>query len=328
MFTRAGRAGRKGQKVLVAGQRSPIICAAGLVASLTLVAVAPAAVGAPSASSGSVLRAGGKAIGHSKQQAGSGLVSVHSSQVTGVVEATPRVYLVFWGSQWSSSTGDPDRAATALTNMFTALGGDAWDGIMSQYCEGVPSGTTTCGTAGTHISTTSDLLAGVWSDNSKVAPSKTTTAQIAAEAVAAAAHFGNTGNNANNLNAQYVIASASGTHPDSFPHGGYCAWHSSTSSSYGNIAYTNLPYVPDLGTGACTTLSPAQPLDGYESTETHEYAESVTDPFPSTGWLKGGSEIGDLCENMDTRPTVNGFTFDTQGLWSNTANACVDVPAS
>ena len=316
-------------KILVAGQSSRLICIAGLVASFTLVTGAPAAVAAPSASSGSVDRAGGKAIGHSNRKTGSGLMSVHSSQATGVVEATPHVYLVLWGNQWSSSTGDPDGAATALTKMFTALGGDAWDGIMGQYCEDVPSGTITCGTAGTHISTTRDLLAGVWSDNSKAAPSKTTTAQIAAEAVAAAAHFGNTGSNAaNNLNAQYIIASASGTHPDSFPHGGYCAWHSSTSSSYGNIAYTNLPYVPDLGTGACTTLSPAQPLDGYESTETHEYAESVTDPFPSTGWLKGSSEIGDLCVNLDSRPTINGFTFDTQGLWSNTANACVDVPTS
>ena len=33
------------------------------------------------------------------------------------------------------------------------------------------------------------------------------------------------------------------------PRGGaqYCAWHSSTSSSYGTLAYTNMPYVTDAG---------------------------------------------------------------------------------
>ena len=38
-------------------------------------------------------------------------VSLHSSALTGVVLPSPKVYLVFWGSQWSS---DPAHAAAAL----------------------------------------------------------------------------------------------------------------------------------------------------------------------------------------------------------------------
>ena len=163
----------------------------------------------------------------------------------------------------------------------------------------------------------------MWFDNATPAPTKANSSAIGNEAQAAAAHFGNT-SQAPNLNAQYVIASPSGTHPDGFPNTGFCGWHSSSATPYGRIAFTNLPYVPDLGAGGCTTLSPAQPLDGYFSTETHEYAETVTDFWPSNGWLSsGGAEIGDLCESLDSYLTLGKQKFDVQGIWSNNANGCV-----
>ena len=292
---------------------------AGLLALVGGNATMAAAAGGSSASQ--VVRAGGKAIGRSSKPNTPALVSLHSSQATGAVMPTPGVYLVFWGSQWSN---DPAQAATALQSLFNNLYGapDTWGTIMNQYCEGMPSGTVTCAPNATFVQhPTSPLLRGVWFDNASPAPSKATANQIAGEAVSAAAHFRNT-TQAPNLNAQYVIASASGTHPDNFPHG-FCAWHSSTASSYGNIAYTNLPYVPDLPAAACTTIASPRSIDGYESTETHEYAESVTDPFPSSGWLKGGAEIGDLCENLDAYLTIGTATFDVQGLWSNAAGGCV-----
>jgi hypothetical protein len=278
-----------------------------------------AAAGGPSSSQ--VVRAGGKAIGRSSKPNTPALVSLHSSQATGAVMPTPGVYLVFWGSQWSN---DPAQAASALQSLFSNLYGrsDTWGTIMDQYCEGMPTGTVTCASTATFVQhPTATLLRGVWFDNASPAPSKATASQIAGEAVAAAAQFKNT-TPTPNLNAQYVIASPSGTHPDNFPHG-FCAWHSSTNSSYGNIAYTNLPYVPDLPAAACTTIGSPRPIDGYESTETHEYAESVTDPFPSNGWLKGGAEIGDLCENLDAYLTIGKTTYDVQGLWSNATDGCV-----
>jgi hypothetical protein len=302
-------------------RRGPLVVVATMAGLLALVGDATMAAAAGGPSSSQVVRAGGKAIGRSSKPSTPALVSLHSSQATGAVMPTPGVYLVFWGSQWSN---DPAKAASALQSLFNNLYGahDTWGTIMDQYCENMPSGTVTCAPTATFVQhPTAPLLRGVWFDTASAAPSKATANQIAGEAVSAAAHFQNTMPGPN-LNAQYVIASASGTHPDNFPHG-FCAWHSSTASAYGNIAYTNLPYVPDLPATACTTIPSPRPIDGYESTETHEYAESVTDPFPSNGWLKGGAEIGDLCENLDAYLTIGNTTFDVQGLWSNAADGCV-----
>lgn len=266
--------------------------------------------------------AGVKPIDPRPQLKATGLVSLHSSAKTGAVSPHPKVYLVFWGSQWSK---DPAHAAPALRALFTSLHGtaDTWGTILDQYCEGLKKGTTTCGSRGMHVvHPKSSILAGVWFDNAAAEPSKATAAQIAAEAVAAALHFGNT-TQASNVDAQYVVASPTGTHPDGFPGSGFCAWHDSTTSSAGRIAYTNLPYVPDLGAGACTSLKNARLIDGYESSETHEYAESVTDLWPSRGWLRGGNEIGDLCTQLDAYLTIGTHKFDVQGLWSNRAKGCV-----
>jgi serine protease len=252
----------------------------------------------------------------------SNTLTVRSNATQGVVSPTPQVYLVFWGSQWSN---DPAGVAPDMQAMFQGLYGaqDTWGTILSQYCEGVSSGTSSCGSNGTHVQhPSSSPLAGVWFDNAAAAPGSSTSAQIAAEAVKAAQHFGNT-TQAPNLNAQYVVVSATGTHPDGFPTSGFCAWHDKTSSSYGTLAYTNLPYVPDTGIDGCTTLTDGRALSGIESTETHEYAETVTDFWPSIGWNGGGGEIGDECQNMDAFVKLSTGSFDLQGLWSNAANACV-----
>jgi len=268
-------------------------------------------------------RYGVKAIGHEFQPAVNKTVAVRTSRTNGVVSPKPRVYLVFWGSQWSS---DPAGAAPALRNFFKGLFGasDTYGTILTQYCEGVPAGTTDCTGIGTHVAHPSKTpLAGVWFDNAAPAPTHATAAQIAGEAIAASTHFANT-TQKRNLDSQYVIASATNTHPDGFPNSGFCAWHDFTRSANGNLAYTNLPYVPDLGTGSCTTITSPTALDGYFSTETHEYAESVTDLWPSRGWLGAhGNEIADECEQLDARLTLTTGTFDVQGLWSNAANHCV-----
>src|SRR5258705_12986636 len=61
----------------------------------------------------------------------------------GVTSGTPRVYLVFYGSQWTGG-GDPKGAATYLQNLFHGIGtgGEMRSGTMTQYCDGptVPAG--------------------------------------------------------------------------------------------------------------------------------------------------------------------------------------------
>jgi hypothetical protein len=250
-------------------------------------------------------------------------LSLQTNGKTGVVSPAPKVYLVFWGTQWSK---DPAKVAPDMQNLFKGLYGadDTWGTILTQYCENAPVGTTKCPSTATFVQhPAASILGGAWFDNAAAAPTNATQAQIAAEAKKAAGHFGNT-TQAPNLNAQYVILSATGTHPDGFPNSGFCAWHDFTSTSYGKLAYTNMPYVPDMGAGACTTLTDGRLLSGIESTETHEYAETVTDFWPTDGWNNtANGEIGDECVDQDAYVTLTTGKFDVQGLWSNKANACV-----
>jgi hypothetical protein len=253
---------------------------------------------------------------------------VHSSNSTGVVEVHPKVYVVFWGSQWST---DPDNLQIGLQKFFNGLYGpdDTWGEILDQYCEGVAVNTIDCGTSGTHIvHPTTRPLAGVWFDQASPEPSPASKTQMTAEVEAAARHFGNT-TAASNLNAQYVIASPHGTQPGGLqPSGSGCAYHESfKAGSLGFVEWTDLPYLPDWPSGGCTIQLPKySPLERYTIVESHEYAESVTDVVG--GWKDAtgnNGEIGDKCEDRgagDASETLTTGTFAVQAIWSNQVHGC------
>src|SRR3954447_11303427 len=157
----------------------------------------------------------------------------------GVTTGAPKVYLVFWGTQWGAAgsntkgdttfTNDSVGAASVVQEFFKGLGtnSEGWSKVMTQYCEGVSSGTTTCpSTAPRVVYPAGGALAGVCYDNSGAAPSQATQTQLGQEAVNAAGHFGNT-TAASNRNAEYAILSPTGTHPDGFntTTSNWCAWH-------------------------------------------------------------------------------------------------------
>jgi hypothetical protein len=257
-----------------------------------------------------------------------------------VVAQSPKVYLVFWGSQWGIQstggdgyqhyTGDPDGLAPNLQAFFKGLGTDneTWSAVMTQYCQGVAFGAKTCPLApmANHVAYPSaTVLGGVWGDPS-VTLSAATGSQIAQEASNAAVHFSNP------AGAQYVIVSPTGTDPDQWldPVNGYCAYHDNTQDpalapvSGPDVPYTNLPYVPDVGAD-CSSLANPQVNDGADETASHEYAETLSDPFPISGWTdRFGNEIGDKCENVlagspggATYIATATGTFAMQGIWAN-----------
>jgi serine protease len=147
----------------------------------------------------------------------------------GVTTAAPRVYLVFWGSQWGTQStnssgyvtfsGDPQGMAPDLEAFVKGLGtgGETWSGVMTEYCQGVATGSQSCPASNTqHVGYPTDgALAGVWEDVSSAAPAAATGHQLALEAEAAATHFGNT-TDTSNRNVQYVVVSPTGTDPDSY----------------------------------------------------------------------------------------------------------------
>jgi hypothetical protein len=245
---------------------------------------------------------------------GSHVYASHQLQATdnlqyngGPVAHNPQVYLDFWGSQWDSDTSGVE---SYMQNLFSGLGqsDDNWSPITSQYTDYTGQGPTFSGS----------VLAGTWVDDSSPAPQSASQSDIAAEAVNAANYFGVSGDDI-----QIVVLSPSGTNPDGFPNSGFCAWHDYTSSSSGNIPYTNMPYVADAGS-SCGANSVSGPLDGFSIVEGHEYAETLTDPEPSSGWVdSSGSEIGDKCawQNLFSLSLSTG-SFAMQPLWSNNDNGC------
>ena len=254
----------------------------------------------------------------------------------GVTSGTPKVYLVFYGSQWMSG-GDPNAAATYLQNLFRGIGtgGEMWSGTMTQYCDGptVARGATTCNPRTTpHVGyPRKGALAGVWFDSAAPSPSKASIRQLTQEAINAAAHFGNTTASANRY-AQYVVVSPSGTHPDGFGHANFCAWHTYTTSSYGDIAFTNMPYVTDLGASCGEDFVNSGSLgllDGFSIVNGHEYAETLTDQNPAGGWTaSSGAENGDECawissgQGAAANVSMGNGAYPMQSTWSNDTNAC------
>jgi hypothetical protein len=255
----------------------------------------------------------------------------------GVVTGQPKIYLVFWGTQWgtpgaaavqgparyTSFSGDPAGIAPILQAFFAGLGTrtDGWSGNLTQYCQSsatvtITAGATRCPAGATPVGNPlGGALAGVWEDTAGAAPAAATAVQLAAEAERAAGHFGNT-TSAANRNALYVVLSPTGTTPNGFntPAGAFCAWHDDTNDAAtgtvtaqtnGLVAFVNLPYLPDAGnTCGAGAVNAGGTDDGITIVGGHEYAEWLTDPIPGGGWFNTttGSESADECAWLTTNP--------------------------
>ncbi|MBA3826025.1 MAG: hypothetical protein H0X24_19260 [Ktedonobacterales bacterium] len=242
---------------------------------------------------------------------------------SGVETGGDKVYLIYWGSQWNSN--DPSGEASIQQNFFNGVGGSSWNNSVTQYCQGVSSGTVFCNGAGTAATNPSGVLAGVWFDNASAAPNHPSQSQLASEAVRAASHFGNTSASINKT-VQYVV-NTSTRHSSSGFGTQYCAWHSSTNSSFGNIAYTNMPYITDAGASCGANFNGLGSKAGITIVGGHEFGETETDIYPSTGWIDStGAENGDKCawissgQGASANISLSTGTFPVQSLWSNAFN--------
>lgn len=247
----------------------------------------------------------------------------------GLIQPAPKIYVVFWGSSWSSAAGDPYHVQTYLKNFLSALGGSAWLSTVKQY--GQP--------AAPYVGNAAGGFAGSWNDTSAIPnldrSNSSYQGYLAAEAQRAAAHFGN-----KTVDASYVIALPHGTNVYQFAGscgaicyfiGAYCAWHSTATYNGGTIAYTNLPYQPDAGPscGAGSVNGSTAHNDGVSIVEGHEQAETETDPHLNAWYDSSDSEIGDKCAWTNLQDQSFGGTtlgvnkFPTQPLWSNKVSGCV-----
>ena len=278
----------------------------------------------------------------------------------GVMSGHPKVYVIFYGSQWGTQhkddngnltfSNDSYGGAPVAQSFFKGIGTghEQWSGTMTQYCDGpqVQAGATSCPAGAAHVPYPhGGVLAGVWYDNSQASPASATGNQIGQEALKAAHHFGNT-TPASNRYAYYVVMSPTGTNPDDYQ-GQYCAWHDyngdttltggAIASDVGEFAFSNQPYSMDVNNCGKNFLTAGSKgtLDGWTMAIGHEYSETVTDQFPAGGWTNNvpGSTWNGY-ENADECAWLKGVTggadyvkmgsgtYAEQGSWSNDTNSC------
>lgn len=247
-----------------------------------------------------------KATNREALASGSGQLTYHN----GPIQKYPKIYLIFWGFTGSNdTTHDPNGMATYLTNYVNSLGGSGIANVSTQYYE----------SARGNITNPSNQAGGVWYDSSSLPPSTYTEANIQSEANKAVSHFGY------NADGNYVIVT-----PHNYTTSGFgtqfCAFHNSMSGGSGPIAYTDLPYVSDAGSG-CGVGNVNSPgtLDGASIVGGHEMEETITDPGAGNGWIDStGAENGDKCAwTGDANVTMgNGAVFPNQPEWSNAISGC------
>ena len=228
---------------------------------------------------------------------------------SGPVQTAPKVYVVYWGSAWNGSSGDPDGMKTYLNNFLSHVGGTTWNATVTQYYQTNPSG---------YAGNPSGEFVGSYVDTTSSPAKRPSQSAMAAEAARAEAHFGD-----HSANAQYVVAMPHGIVPSGFKTQ-YCAYHSTTGAGGGTISWTNLPYLPDAGAACGAASVTSSKLDGVSIVEGHEMAESETDPQLGAWLDSSGEEIGDKCAWVNLQDTsLNGTSFPTQPLWSNATSSCV-----
>lgn len=262
----------------------------------------------------------------------------------GVVEHHPHVYITFWGTEWRTGfkvgPGGEYSQKTAMnyeTEFFAHVGGSRWHGVQSQFCDGAPTGSISCGKlpAARFVQNNKDVLKGVWVDPSPAPATIATTGlaqnlvtdPIATEALAASKHFGSA-----DPDATFFIFTPPG-HAALAYGSVYCAYHSEVTNVGGHgLRYAFMPFTPEQGAG-CGGNSVNKENDsfghGYFDSYTlaggHEFEEAVTDPdaFPiQDGWNDlQTSENGDKCAYFDaTNLRLGHLYFAVQPMWSNEAN--------
>ncbi len=119
----------------------------------------------------------------------------------------------------------------------------------------------------------------------------------------------------------------------------FCAYHASVTfaDAVGHVLFSVEPFQNVAGCRTSDTIAPVGPqpppngqlTDSTDSTLSHEYFESITDPDPPSGWSNPNpaypSEIGDLCRlNPFVIISLSGHNFEIQREYSNAVHGCVD----
>ena len=313
---------------------------AAMAAGIASVVISTGASASPAPASGAVPATarvfrpvGMPQVGHAPNAPTAGS-SVNLQYMGGSVLRTPKAFVIFWGPEWNtgfSSGGFTNtQAKTYVDGFFTGVGGSSWINSTTQYCQGIALGSQFCPAGSQSVSNPANQFGGAFVDTTAV-PRRPTDAQVRAAAQRGASHFGYS------ADALYLVFTP---HNKSISGFGtqFCAYHDNTSFNGQPLAYANMPYQPDAGASCGRNFLNGNNsfgngwFDGVSIVTGHEYAEAVSDAFPSNtiAWLDtSGAENGDKCawgtgpgpESAPQNVTLGSNFFAVQSLWSNLANS-------
>ena len=217
----------------------------------------------------------------------------------GTVQETPHLHLILWGSNWTKA-GSSQEVRSEMEKLFSGLDGSGYQGVMTQYFANPRK------ESESHpVQISGDVIfnsaTDVYLDSSVAAPTNVGHGTIYEEIAKAKAAK----NWSSELEDQFFVLPAIGSTYQAFFDESYCGYHESVDGS----PYTFL--FPPGGNPNC--LATPKAITSYAS---HEYAETVTDPFPNTGWsipvvnksgtLLGMREISDFCKTQEPKQLSNG----------------------
>jgi hypothetical protein len=224
------------------------------------------------------------------------------------VQHNPKVYPIFWGSNWNEPPGAELRAS--LLDLFEGLSGSAYQGVLTQYFDST-------GRISSQVTVTP------YTDTSVPAPSSVNAADVEEEVNAAI--------KANDwpreFDDQFEILTAPGsTYEEGFVTG-FCSYHGATR---GEAAYTFVPYQGDPPfnnpEGCLSTDQEHNPAHKTMKSASHEYAESATNPIPgfksgTSSWnASDGAEVADICQTEFDLELPDGAW--AQNLYDDHQNQC------
>ncbi len=247
----------------------------------------------------------------------------------GPVEYEPRLFLIFWGSNWNKEPGTTLKGL--LLKFYEGVKESAYQKILTQYDS--PDG---------RISQRPEIESQE-EDDSIAAPSNVNEAAVEKKAE----EFRDITGSKKNINDQFIVLPAPGsTYEKGFDsETGFCGYHERLPNEYGSfdfIPYAGDPpfsevhiieqegkkkeYYPCTYYGADEEESSKYNADYATSgSASHEYAESVTDPETKKhrAWVRsesGQQEIADVCGSLPDDQMSNGAWV--VNLFDNTMGAC------
>lgn len=234
----------------------------------------------------------------------------------GPLVRNPDVFLLFWGSAWTSDAAHISAKAN-LENLHSKLVDSEYACAWREYS--VPG---------------YDLGAGTYAGSYVIAsdpPNPVTDSQIQAK-IQSEVGLGHAP--ARTDDTVYVMVTPSGTPVDDGSGatgcGGsnfqFCAYHSAFHSG-GSFRYEVLPFPCSSGGGTCFVDAGHNVDNAFDTSASHELTELVTDPDSPAGWYsdRDGQENADICasDSCIYDVTIGGDTFATNSTWSNLAKGCM-----